>query len=106
MCALCVFVPGQQLHGGIDEVAPQIGRPCDETSDVRAVDDQRYLGRGTVGITDPNFTKYSRKPRPQFLLVAPGDDPTGMAIVGKFRRQVQERTAAVGRMPDPLRDAR
>ena len=46
---------GQQLHGGIDEVAPQIGRLCDETSDVRAVNDQCYLGRGTVGITDPNF---------------------------------------------------
>jgi hypothetical protein len=33
--------PGQQLLGGIDEVAPQISRFCDEAHSVRAVDDQR-----------------------------------------------------------------
>jgi hypothetical protein len=31
----------QQLQGGIDEVAPQISRFCEEAGSVRAVDDQR-----------------------------------------------------------------
>src|SRR5712664_1433343 len=73
---------GQQLHGGIDEVAPQIGRLCDETSDVRAVNDQCYLGRGTVGITDPNF-------RADIVEVAP--DVSGLVtdIVVRDNQQVR-----------------
>jgi hypothetical protein len=59
----------QQLHGGIDEVARQVSRLCDEASDLRTANDQYYLRRGTVGITDPKSAKYSREPRPHFLLV-------------------------------------
>jgi hypothetical protein len=96
----------QQLHGGLDEVARQISRLCDEASDLRTANDQYYLRRGTIGITDPKSAKYSREPRPHFLLVAPGDDPARMFVIGKLRRKVEEGTAAIGGVPDPLRDPR
>jgi hypothetical protein len=44
--------PGLQLHGCINEVAPQISRFCYQPGGVCAVDDQHDLRPGTVGITD------------------------------------------------------
>jgi len=78
-----------ETYGSIDEIVPQIKR-FEQASDVRTVDDQRHLRRGTVGITDAKFAKYSREPRPHFLLIAPGDDAAGMVVVGKLSRQVEE----------------
>jgi len=59
------------FHGGIDEVALQISRVRQQAGDIRAVDDQRYLRRGAVGITRAKFGDNGREPRLQFLLVAP-----------------------------------
>jgi NADPH:quinone reductase len=44
-----------------------------------------------VGITDANFAKHGREPRPHFLLVAPGEDAARMVVVGKLCGQVEER---------------
>jgi hypothetical protein len=37
---------GQQFHGGIDQVAPQLSRFCQKAGDVRAVDDQITVPTG------------------------------------------------------------
>jgi hypothetical protein len=54
--------PGQQLPGGIDEVAPQISRICHQVGGVRAVDDQRDPTRGAVGISDAKLGNDGCKP--------------------------------------------
>ena len=59
-----------------------------------------------MGIIDAKLGDYGCEPRPHFLLVGPSDDAAGMVVVGKLRRQVQERTAAIGGTPDPPRDFR
>jgi hypothetical protein len=45
----------QQLHGGIDEIVPQISRFEREADNVRTVDDQRYL-RDAVRLGSPTPT--------------------------------------------------
>jgi hypothetical protein len=67
------------------------------------LDDQHELRRDPVGIGGAKLGDDSRKPCAHFLLVASRNDAAGMVLVGKLRRQIQERTAAIGRMPDPLR---
>jgi len=42
----------QQLQGGIDEVAPQISRFCDEAGGVRAVDDQLCVPKTLSGLVE------------------------------------------------------
>jgi hypothetical protein len=93
---------GQQLHGGIDEVAPQISLFCGEADSVRAVDDQRQLRCNTVGISGGKLGSDSREPRPHFLFVVRADDPARMVPVRNLDYQIEERTAAIGGARDPL----
>jgi hypothetical protein len=95
---------GQQFHGGVDEVVPQISRFRHQAGGVRAVDYQRYLRRDAVGITNAQPGDDGREPGPHFLLVGPSGDPAGMVLVRKLCRQVQEGTTAIGGTPDPPRD--
>jgi hypothetical protein len=97
---------GQQFHGGVDEVVPQISRFRHQAGRVRAVDYQCYLRRDAGGITNAQPGDDRCEPGPHFLLVGPSGDPAGMVLVGKLCRQVQERTAAIGGTPDPPRDFR
>jgi hypothetical protein len=59
---------GQQFHGGIDEVVPQISRFRHQAGDVRAVDDQRYLRRDAVGIINAQLGDDCCEPGPHFLV--------------------------------------
>ena len=77
---------GQQFYGGVDEFASQISRFRHQAGGVRAVDDQRYLRRDTVGISNVQLGDDGCEPGTQFRLVGPGGDPAGMVVVRKFRR--------------------
>jgi hypothetical protein len=57
---------GQQFHGGIDEVVPQISRFRDQAGDLRSVDDQRYLRDDAVGTTNAQLGDDCREPGPRF----------------------------------------
>ena len=59
---------GQQFHGGVDEVVPQISRFRHQAGDVRAVDDQRYLRRDAVGIINAQLGDDCCEPGPHFLV--------------------------------------
>src|ERR1700726_677087 len=54
------------------------------------------MRRNTVGISRAELGNDDREPSPHFLLVASGDDPARMILVGKLRHQIEERTAAIG----------
>src|ERR1700739_1343239 len=96
----------QQLRGGVNEVALQIGRLRYRTSDIRAVDDQCYLIAGAVGITNTQLGDDRCEPRLHFLFVVSGDNPARMVVVGKLRHQIKKGAATKGGVRNPFRDSR
>jgi hypothetical protein len=72
-----------ELHGGIDEVARQVSRLCDEASDLRTANDQYYLRRGS--------------PSAKFL-----DDHAGVSVYEEFGNVAFIQPSTIG--PNELGD--